>query len=208
MNLHLEIERIFADQAFARPLFYSCPGGLRFELSETGGMIEQFLLALRKSTEICTDIFSGEPTLVTCLRFHSVGQRFAHRALLQSLRSAGIEIPAERSIWSEHTDPDDWFCESEPEYWINLAFEAPARSLQALLWCALATDFGAIAPNPRCAVYLFNLKAEVMVLPYDDRGMNVVGPNKDLLSRLYHRHQAYLLDYDRPAMDADFAGAA
>ncbi|WP_065261280.1 DUF3885 domain-containing protein [Pseudomonas bananamidigenes] len=206
MNLHLEIERIFTDQAFARPLFYSRPGGLRFELSETGGMIEQFLLALRKSTEICTDIFSDEPTLVTCLRFHSGGQRFAHRALLQSVRSAGIEIPAERSIWSERTDPDDWFCESEPEYWINLAFEVPARMLQALLWCALATDFGAIAPNPRCAIYLFNLKAGVMVFPYDDRGMDVVGPNKDLLSRLYHRHHAYLLDYDRPAMDADFAG--
>ncbi|WP_236194728.1 DUF3885 domain-containing protein [Pseudomonas glycinae] len=207
MNLHLEIERIFTDQAFARPLFYSCPGGLRFELSETGGMIEQFLLALRKSTEICADIFIGESTLVTCLRFHSVGQRFAHRPLLQSLRSAGIEIPSERSIWSERTDPDDWFCESEPEYWINLAFEAPARWLQALLWCALATDFGAIAPNPRCAVYLFNLKAGVMVFPYDDRGMDVVGPNKALLSRLYHRHQAYLLDYDRSAMDADFAGS-
>ncbi|WP_236181802.1 DUF3885 domain-containing protein [Pseudomonas sputi] len=207
MNLHLEIERIFTDQAFARPLFYSCPGGLRFELSETGGMIEQFLLALRKSTEICADIFSGEPTLVTCLRFHSDGQRFAHRSLLQSLRSAGIEIPAQRSIWSEPTDPDDWFCESEPEYWINLAFETPARLLQALLWCALAADFGAIAPNPRCAVYLFNLKAGVMVFPYDDRGMDVVGPNKALLSRLYHRHQTYLLDYDRPAMDADFAGS-
>lgn len=207
MNLHLEIERIFTDQAFARPLFYSCPGGLRFELSETGGMIEQFLLALRKSTEICADIFNGESTLVTCLRFHSVGQRFAHRPLLQSLHSAGVEIPSERSIWSERTDPDDWFCEGEPEYWINLAFETPARLLQALLWCALAADFEAIAPNPRCAVYLFNLKAGVMVFPYDDRGMDVVGPNKALLSRLYHRHQTYLLDYDRPAMDADFAGS-
>jgi len=207
VNLHLEIERIFTDQAFARPLFYSCPGGLRFELSETGGMIEQFLLALRKSTEICADIFNGESTLVTCLRFHSVGQRFAHRPLLQSLHSAGVEIPSERSIWSERTDPDDWFCEGEPEYWINLAFETPARLLQALLWCALAADFEAIAPNPRCAVYLFNLKAGVMVFPYDDRGMDVVGPNKALLSRLYHRHQTYLLDYDRPAMDADFAGS-
>lgn len=44
-----------------------------------------------------------------------------------------------------------------------------------------------------------------MVFPYDDRGMDVAGPNKDLLSQLYHQHNIYLLDYDRCAMDNTFA---
>ncbi|MHC8338757.1 DUF3885 domain-containing protein [Pseudomonas sp. HLT2-19-2] len=43
---------------------------------------------------------------------------------------------------------------------------------------------------------------------YDDRGMDVVGPNKDLLSQLYRQHHTYLLDYDRHTMDTTFAGPA
>jgi hypothetical protein len=35
VNLQIEIERIFGCNTFARPLFYSYPGGLRFELSES-----------------------------------------------------------------------------------------------------------------------------------------------------------------------------
>jgi len=63
MNLELEIERVFGGKAFVRPLFYSYPGGLRFALSETGGVIEQFLSALQKSTKICSDVFVGERRL-------------------------------------------------------------------------------------------------------------------------------------------------
>lgn len=205
MNLQVEIERIFGGKAFARPLYYSYPGALRFELSESGGVIEQFLTALRKSTKICGDVFLDETALVACLRIHSGSNRFVHRAAIQALRSAGIDIPAERSVWSEEIDPEEWCFESEPECWINIAFEAPASLLQAFLWCALAKDFGGIKPNPSCAVYLFNLQRRVMVFPYDDRGMDVAGPNKDLLSQLYHQHNTYLLDYDRYAMDTTFA---
>ncbi|MHA3737135.1 DUF3885 domain-containing protein [Pseudomonas sp. Eth.TT006] len=208
MNLQLEIDRIFRGKAFARPLFYSYPGGLRFELSETGGVIEQFLTALRKSTEICSDIFLDDATLVACLRIHSGSNRFAHRPLIHALRSAGVNIPKERSVWSEEIDPEEWFCAREPEYWINIAFEAPATLLQALLWCALARDFAAIQPKPNCVLYLLNLKKHVMVFPYDDRGMDVVGPNKGLLSQLYRLHHTYLLDYDRHTMDTTFAEPA
>lgn len=208
MNLQLEIERIFGGKAFARPLFYSYPGGLRFELSEAGGVIEKFLTAVRKSTEICSDIFHDDATLVACLRVYSGSNRFAHRPLIHALRSAGINIPAERSVWSEEIDPEEWFCEREPEYWVNMAFEAPATLLQAFLWCALARDFAAIQPKPNCVLYLLNLKKHVMVFPYDDRGMDVVGPNKDLLSQLYRLHHTYLLNYDRHTMDTTFAGPA
>jgi hypothetical protein len=206
VNLREEIERIFEGNAFARPLYYSYPGGLRFELSETGGIIEQFQTALRKSTTICGDIFSDAATFVVCLRTHSGSHGFMHRAAIQAFRSAGVDFPPERSVWSEAIDPEEWYCEEEPECWINIAFEASIASLQTFLWCALAKDFGAIEPNPHCDVYLFNLPKQVMVFPYDDRGMDVVGPNTQLLSQLYERHNQYLLDYDRSAMDVTFGG--
>ncbi|MGY2337685.1 DUF3885 domain-containing protein [Pseudomonas sp. SDO5532_S415] len=205
MNLELEIGSVFGGKAFVRPLFYSYPGGLRFELSEIGGAIEQFLSALRKSTKICSDIFAGETTLVACLRIHSGSNPFAHRAVIHDLRSAGIEIPTKRSVWRDEIDPSEWYCENEPEYWINAAFEAPVTLLQAILWCALAKDFAVIQPKPRCDFYLFNLKQRIVAFPYDDRGMDVIGPNTSLLLQLYRRHHADLLDHDRPLMDITFA---
>lgn len=72
----------------------------------------------------------------------------------------------------------------------------------------MARDFSAIQPKPNCILYLFNLKKHVMVFPYDDRGMDVVGPNKNLLLQLYRLHHTYLLDYDRHTMDTTFSGPA
>lgn len=204
VKLQLEIEQTFNENVFSRPLFYNYPGGLRFELSEKGSPIEQFLLAQRKATEICSDLFNDEKTLVVCLRAYNASNLFGHRRVLRSLNAAGIYITGERSIWCEELDPDDWQDENKPEHWAFLAFEAPVSLVPAFLWCALAKDFGEIQPNPGCDVYLFNMKKGIMALPYDDRGMDVVGPNKEVLSMLYTKHRKYLLDYDRAAMDATF----
>ena len=88
--------------------------------------------------------------------------------------------------------------------WHYVAFEAPAEYLISALWCALSSDFGSIEPSPTADIYLFNLDKEVMVFPYDDRGMDIVGPNKQFLKDQYDKFGHYLLDYDREAMDAVF----
>jgi hypothetical protein len=207
VNLQIEIERIFGNNTFARPLFYSYPGGLRFELSEPGGVVDQFLTALRKATKICNDIFHGEDELVVCLRAYSDASHFIHRPELRALRSAGILIPTTRSIWREDIAADEWCSADQPEYWINLAFKLPICHLETLLWGALAKDLAPIQPQFNCILYLFNLPQGVVVFPYDDRGMDVVGPNETLLRQLYCQHQEYLLDYDRAEMDSTFATA-
>lgn len=205
MNLQIEIERIFGCNTFARPLFYSYPGGLRFELSESGGVIDQFLTALRKATRICNDIFHGEDELAVCLRAYSDGSHFIHRPVLRALRSAGVPIPSMRSTWRDDIVADEWYCETQPAYWINVAFKVPVSRLETLLWGALAKDLAPIQPQFNCLLYLFNLPQGVMVFPYDDRGMDVVGPNETLLRELYCQYQKYLLDYDRAEMDSTFA---
>jgi hypothetical protein len=204
MHLRNEIERVFEGNAFKMPLFYSYPGGLRFELSEGGAAIDQFLLAMRKAREICADIFDEGQPLITCLRTRAESSAFAHRKTLRELQAAEIRIPRDKCVWLEAVPPDDWFEENTQEWWVNVAFETPADSLQRLLWCALAVDFGSIRPRPGCDVYLFELGKGIAVLPYDDRGMDVVGPNHALLAKLYRRHHGYLLEYDRAAMEETF----
>lgn len=202
MTLRHAIETTFSGCAFLRPLFYSYPDGLRFELSEGGTAIGLFLSAHRKASEICADIFDSKGCLTVCLRCYRYDEsRFSYRQILRSLSDAGIEIPAVREVWM--TGHDDEGVSS-----LFLAFEAPAVLLSNLLWCALASDFGSIKPNPVCSCYLFNLERDLVVFPYDDRGMDVVGPNRDLLVMLYRKYGAYLLDHDMPTMRQSFEGDA
>jgi hypothetical protein len=189
------IEAVFGERAFARPLFYQYPGGLRFELSTGDMTISRFVSALHTATKICASIFEAEETLIVCLRVTPEASRFAHRQVLAQLRGANVIIPLDREFWLDSA-PFEQQC---------IAFEVPRSMLESLLWCALARDFGAIRPRPFCSVYFFDVRKGVMVLPYDDRGMDVVGPNATLLSRLYAEHGQHLLDNDRRVMDATFA---
>jgi len=207
VSLRDKIWQIFGPTIFNRPLFYSYPGGLRFELSEGGSATEQLRVALRKSKVICKDIFVDDHPIAACLRIYSDNNRFLHRRSILALKHAGINIPAERWLWSEERDKDDWCDESEPDYWLYLAFEASAGSLDALLTCALVKDLD-LGTYPYCDLYLFNLRKGIVAFPYDDRGMDVVGPNTVALRNLYNAHHKYLLNYDRAIMEKTFGSVA
>jgi len=207
LNPRNEILESFGPAVFSRPLFYCYPGGLRFELSEGGTAVRQLVVAMEKARRICKDIFDDGESMIACVRAHADSQRFSHRRELRALRDAGIRIPARRWIWSEEKDEDDRCDDEGPEYWVHLAFEAPAAWLESLLWCALAKDLG-IHPQIQSGIYLFNLKKNIVAFPYDDRGMDVVGPNEDALRELYEVHGELLLEYDREIMEGTFGVGA
>ncbi|MBC3911348.1 DUF3885 domain-containing protein [Undibacterium umbellatum] len=195
-TIHSRITSSFKHDVFARPLFYTYPAGLRFELSESGSSLDQFMTAMRKATSICKDIFAREAMITVCLQKIVGANRFSMKSVLRELHTAGISIPRQRCIWTAQDEDDQ-------VYWVNLAFEISSTALQSLLWCAFAFDFS-IRPNPHCKVYLFNLQKGIAVFPYDDRGMDVAGENHELLLHLYNKYNRQLLDCDRLAMDATF----
>jgi hypothetical protein len=204
MSFRQIIEQQFHGLAFERPLFYKYPLGLRFELSEGGSVLEQFLTALRKAGEICGAIFNASETITVCLRTTTDTNAFAHRAIMADLQKAGIFIPKKREIWLELMPKEDWFDET-PMWWLNVAFLVPRALLENLLWCAVARDLTSIRPNPGCQIYLFNFEQALAIWPYDDRGMDVVGNDKATLRALYTQYSRYLLEYDKNKMDAAFA---
>jgi hypothetical protein len=204
MNIRSQIETKFDGKAFKRPLFYNFEGGLRFELSEGGNYLNQFLTAHRKGMEVCSQIFNGCENITICIRVYGGKTLLSSLSILKSLREVGLYPVSGKEHWSEFDEEwhgDEDYAES---LWHYIAFQAPSESLVNALWCALASDFGYIEPSPMADVYLFNLDKEVMVFPYDDRGMDIVGPNKPFLKEQYEKFSCYLLDYDREAMDAVF----
>lgn len=204
MHIRQEIETTFDGKVFEHPLFYSYLGGLRFQLSEGRPKIPQFLLALKKATIICNDIFEDAESFILCLRRKSVKNIFSYRELmLKDLKRSDIIITRNRSLWLEPVHEDDRNDENEPETWVTLAFEIPVSKIQNALWLALAADT-CVTPKIYCDIYLFNLSKKIAVFPYDDRGMDVVGPNNNILKMLYSRHYQYLLTYDMQIMESTF----
>ncbi|UPW17091.1 DUF3885 domain-containing protein [Agarivorans sp. TSD2052] len=202
MNIEHRITEIFSGKAFERPVFYSIPGGLRFELSEGGDWLEQFDLAFRKALEICESIFDDE--ILVCIRTFGGKSLLSVLPVVRELKNIGLYPPTKKEHWKEKNQDDPEWATDEDEYWHTIAFHLPSSALKKLLWCSLACDQG-IKPCPPASYYLFDLKKSIEVLPYDDRGMDVVGPNHEFLAELYSKYSQYLLDYDLDAMNATFS---
>jgi hypothetical protein len=203
MNFRKEIEGIVG-HSYRDALFYNFPGGLRFELSEGGSPLDQVLVALRKATVICDDVFARDEVILLHLQTFAPPSRFRLRAKIRELRLAGVDIPKVRDVWLEKEE-DAAADDDDDRYWINCAFEVPAAKLQNMLWSAFTTDFGPLRPNPNCRVYLLNTNRGIVVHPYDDRGMDIISQSKSALAGLYERHSDLLLDYDMEAMHKTFA---
>ena len=203
MQLRTQIEETFGKALFDRPLFYSYPHALRFELAQGGSCIERFQTSLQRALAVTEDVFSGTDTFVLCLRTRLRPGYSPWYEIVRELRYAEISVPAKRAIWTEDVPADDWAEVDEPEKELTLAFHAPSRLLQTALWCAVADELG-VRPRLGCEVYLLNLAVGLAVYPYDDRGMDVVGPNVDALRALYYKHHALLLPYDLDEMQSAF----
>ncbi len=207
MSLRIQIDRTFDGRAFQLPLFYSFKGGLRFALSEGGHYLNQFLTAHRKCLEVCQQVFEHDDELTVCLKFYARPALLSCLSTLRVLRDLELLPVTEKEHWVEQTETEsDWGDgeESQDYVWHHIAFKASRKHLTNALWLAFASDFGPIKPRASVDVYLFNLKKKVLVWPYDDRGMDIVGPNKAFLRKLYHEFNHYLLDYHRQEMDKSF----
>lgn len=205
MSYRVNIEDIFEGKAFMRPLFYNYEGGLRFELSQGGSYLNQFTTAHRRAMEVCRFIFSNSENIVVCVKVFGGKTALSILPCLRSLKTIGLNPGNEREYWTEFDD--EWINDEDylSSLWHYIAFPLPIDKLADVLWCALASDFGSIEPRVNASFYLFDMDMHVMVWPYDDRGMDVVGPNTDLLSGVYYEFNSYLLDHDRAIMDAVFA---
>lgn len=134
------------------------------------------------------------------------GGSAALRGVSRSLRDLGVRVGRPRAWWTEPY-ADEWTEGFEPETRVFIAFVVPREALHRLLWGALAKDLG-IRPSLGGDLYVADPARGVLVHPYDDRGMDVIGPSHALLAELYERVGDCLLEYDRARMDAFFGGGA
>lgn len=192
----------FGAQSFALGCFYANEPALRFELSRGGQWLDQFEQAWDRAREIADHAFGDAPGLVVVVSAFGGDSPLRNRALFRSLRTCGVRMGRPRTWWTEPFQDDG---REEPETRFFAAFSCTREALHRLLWGALAGDLG-IRPRLEGDLFVADPVRGIVVHPYDDRGMDIVGP-RDALLDLYHRFSDRLLEYDRARMDGFFASA-
>lgn len=195
-----EIHRVFGPAALEWGLFYRNQPALRFELSDGGGYVEMFTRAYDRAREILAVAFAGTDELTVVLSEAGGGGMLSHLSGFRALRSCGIPLPRPYAAWTETTGAEWDHVER-----VFLTFRCGREMLNRLLWGALATELG-VRPRLVSHLYLADPERGILAHPYDDRGMDLIGPSHTLLRELYTRFGEYLLDYDRERMDGFFAG--
>ena len=199
MTTKEELHAVFGPRAFDFGLFYAHEGALRFELSRGGPHLEQFAQAFDRGREILDFLFRDSRRIVVVVSQDGAGRLLRHLSLFRSLRACDIPVSRPLGTWTEPLD-EEWGGEAARTL---VAFRCDREALHRLLWGAVAVDLG-VRPRLEGALSLADPERGILAHPYDDRGMDVIGPNRELLAELYHRFNGYLLDYDRARMDAWF----
>ena len=189
---------VFGPRALAVPLFYAHEGALRFELSRGGTHLDQFEQAFDRGREILDFLFRDTETLTVVLTYFEGGRLLGRLSAFRPVRRCGVRIERPREAWVETTEEG---CDGDEQTFV--AFAVGKEALHRLLWGACAVDLG-VRPRLDFRVYLADLERGVLAHPYDDRGMDVIGPNRERIAELFERFESYLLDYDRARMEAFF----
>jgi hypothetical protein len=106
-----QMTQVFGNTAFSSALFYQDIRGLRFELSQGGGAIEQFLLAMQKGQAICAEIFAQSSHILVCVTASTdtITSPYPLRKELRELKKLGITLPTHTTIWRALTEYDAEF---------------------------------------------------------------------------------------------------
>lgn len=194
--------------------FRASPFSLRFELG--GGTfgndrpVPRFLQAFGRARQVAREAFEASDRLfgIVAAPVGSENDLYAPAPdAFAALAAAGL---AGRPIgeWESALWPDQPAAEDRvPCRWRAYDLGADAAGQEVLLWCSVAYEMD-ITPKAPVLAYLADFERNILLHVYDDRGMDVIALDREVLLPLYRNRTEWLLDYDRPRMSEALGDAA
>jgi hypothetical protein len=183
-------------------LFYSYARALRFELALGEHPIDRFLSAHQRALAVTERAFQDADDLHLSVKIYLKAETPGVAPLLRTFRGlqeCGLPLPHRESIEVSQAawDHERWQC----------IMSIPIRRchVSRVIWAAVGHDIG-IEPRLPAAVYIVSPSVGILAHPYDDRGMDVIGPNTTRLKDLFETHRTWLLDHDLATMQRCFGG--
>lgn len=201
---------------FERPLFYNSPIGLRFEIGPEEISLwknyehklineSYFDEALARAVRIFDLVVDSNDSISIIYQIYSDGRRKIRKGnflfkKIADVKNRVIEYSDHRDIYTDTLDFKS-YC------WRRVCISGiKTKDIDArnLLQAMINTDFSVRGPSLRGECFFINHDKDVVLNLYDDRGMDVVAEEKDVLIPLYEKCNDIILDYDRERIDSVF----
>ena len=201
-----------------KPLFYDNPYGLRFEIGPADlhiwvdfdrGILNRkyFEVALDRSITIWESAFATQHNIAIAYQIRSDGRQRIHRGnylfnQITHLDTRQIKFSSRRDLYTDDL-------EFKRDCWQRVVIShltVADLNYQNLLQSLVNTDFSLRRqPALRGECFVINRDTGLVLNLYDDHGMDIVAPQKSTLETLYHKHNDWLLDFDRERINQIFA---
>jgi hypothetical protein len=190
---------------FVRPLFYNHDYALRFELNgedvSAEYPIRRFTQAHARAVRISKAAFAKSARLWFLTA--AFGGEKPHNKHLKPFREVGIRKRHFEYLGAVKC-PDDPDFSDEITHCHWHAKEIWDRChLDEVLWLALGAELG-IRPTYHGALFVVDFDRNIVLFPYDDRGMDLVALERAPLEHVYHAHSDWLFEWNREEIDAVF----
>jgi hypothetical protein len=181
---------------------FFCPyaDSLRFELGLGSQPVSRFLSAHERAMTVLRDAFRGARHLHVAVQIWHDTPTPGVAILLdacRSLRDCGLPWPIKEGIETS-------LVPREIDVWHTvMVMPLENEALPRAIWAAVARNMG-VEPRIAAWIFVFSIDLGIMAHLYDDRGMDVAGPNMARLKELYVTHRSLLLEYDMERMRSTF----
>ena len=199
----------FAELKLRKPLFYSWNIGLRFDLQGENLNTrddEYFVEVIRRATTIFETAFEPSDKLFFIFKDYRKCREKVRPTnytfkQIDKLEKNEIYYIREKSVYY----PDD-------EYNVALVNLTTDRiNYKNILTAIGHTDFPPRQPRldergvfTSKEIYFVNIDKRQIFHMYDDRGLDIVAADKEILRPIYEKHNKWILDYDREQIDKQF----
>lgn len=190
----------FGPRWWTPPVFHSHEVALRFELAQGEFWIDRLETAKHRALTIVDAVLgqSSEVHLGVARHLSSCAMNTEeHDDISEALTAYGLPgiatFTAEVAAPTEHEDIHTWFGVTR----------LSRAQVNRVIWAAIAGDFGYLPDTPG-SLYILNADHDILIHPYDDRGMDVIATSRTKVQSLYDEYGHWLLDHDRQRMDEVF----
>jgi hypothetical protein len=196
------MERNYKGVVLKQSIFYNCHYALRFDLHDNDGIDyfnhtgedAYFTEGLNRAKELFDAVFHDCREVYFIYRSGKI--RFADKIFrtISELKRDEIDIFEENGIYEENF--------KTALAVIKLGIDR--INYESILESINNSDFPDRRPRTEGEVYFIQREKEMIFSMYDDRGLDIIGTNKETLEPFYIKYNEWLLDYDRDKMDGVF----
>lgn len=208
MKLSEYLEKYFPGLEIKQPLFYNWDYGIRFEIGyldvwqdKKRGILNDLYLktAFVRAKKIFEFLFKPEDeVIVVCQRYSDGRQKIKKRSFCyRNIKHySSVESVKIRNLY------DDCEPVRKKEHWHRKVFYTQCKYIDYMdfLYRSIRYDFGFGGVE----VYFINVTRHLIYNNYDDRGLDVIASNVEVLRPLYEKYNEWILDYDRERIDKIF----